>query len=151
MSVPLGVDRPNHYQVTSVNQQIPVWQYLSGRFTTRDIRYLDSSGSLATESVTIPVSRRSNMGVNPTGRYAYSPEYTPMYVSFRYIMWDALANEGRGQIISGPMSNIVTVAALKHPFDQDPGATVIFGKPCCTVSPDYDKFELLCTIETKLP
>jgi hypothetical protein len=150
-NVPLGVDRPNHYKVNAINEQIPVWEYLLARFCLVDIEYRNSSAAIATQTVLLPVSRRTYQGVNPTSRYAYSPEYTPMYIAFRYITWDGLANEGLGQFISGPISNTVTIAALKHPFIQDSYATSIFGLPCCEVNPLYDNTQLLCTIETKLP
>jgi hypothetical protein len=84
----LAVDRPNHYQVTSQNQVIPVWQYLNNRFTRYMVKYRDSAGLDQVLECSCPSSRLKSVMYSPGGRFGYSAQYTPMYIAFRYVMWD---------------------------------------------------------------
>lgn len=145
----ISADRPNHYKLTKANENIPVWEYLHNRFKLFSVGYNNnSSGDLPALACVIPVSRSTySKGFK---RFAYAPSYTPLYIAFRYIMWDTEANGGNGDFISGPLSRVVKITALHHPFIQthlsDEFAT-------CEPNPNFieNSTALKCTIETKLP
>jgi hypothetical protein len=149
------VRRPNHAKITSVNETIPVWQYLHNRFTVVGINYRNALGSIQDIDIAHPVQRRKVYGTMPSGRFSYSPGYTPMYIAFRYIMY----NESSRSFVSGPLSRVVKVTLNRHPFILNQAATVSVGKPCCDISEFYtgefgDPFaykRLKCMFETKLP
>ena len=130
-------DRPNHYKLTSVNEAVPVWQYLTNRFTTSQVQYRSSTNAWETAPVTVPATGRGAYGLKPGARYSYGPVYTPMYVAFRYIMWKQSANNGLGQFVAGPLSQRVKIANNYHPFIQEPYATAIHGKACCELNPKF--------------
>jgi len=145
----ISADRPNHYKLTKANENIPVWEYLHNRFKIHAVNYDDNSDTAPTLNCVIPVSR-STYSKGFGKRFAYGPAYTPLYIAFRYIMWDATANAGNGDFISGPLSRVVKITALHHPFIQtylsDEFAT-------CEPNPKFveSPTDLKCTIETKLP
>jgi hypothetical protein len=157
---PFSVDRPNHYEVISINQNIPVWEYLSGRFTADEVTYRSSTSGMQEPlpNLVIPISRRRQSAVLG-GRFPYSSLYTPLYAAFRYIAWDPNANSGLGQIISGPLSKVIKVSHKAFPFQYDWAASGFYGTPVC--APKWSgtsggpiegpNSELKCWIETRLP
>jgi hypothetical protein len=147
----VSVDRPNHFRVSSVNEKINVWQYLNGRFIDDVVKYRDTGGVTQNLSCVYPISRSSGGGTLPSSRFAYSAVYTPMYIGFRYIMWDSSLNNGLGQFIVGPMSRVIKIAAEIHPFVYDNAASLGLGLPACTINAGYDKTRLNCWFETRLP
>jgi hypothetical protein len=149
-----AVDRPNHYEVTTVNQTIPVWQYLHGRFTRRDVKYRDASGTIATATgVIVPNTLKHTKGRKPSDRFAYSNWVRPLYVAFRYILWDSAANGGDGQIFAGPVSKTLVVSTRHFPFDNNWGASGLYGVPCADINTSWSgkKNEMHCWFATKLP
>ena len=155
----VSVDRPNHYEVTSVNQKIPVWEYLNGRFTTETVDYRGTSGIIQSlENLVIPVTRRDSNS-NVGARFPYSSKYTPLYAAFRYIAWDPNVNGGLGQIISGPLSKVIKVSHKKFPFMYDWAASGLHNYACASTlwsgtsgGPiEGPNSELKCWIETRLP
>jgi hypothetical protein len=132
----IQVNRPNHYEVTARNQTIPVYKYLNGWFVKGPIYYANTSGGVSTFDSWYP-SYRSTVGNSPTGRFAYGATFSPMYVAFRYIAWDANANGGLGAFISGPLSPIVAIGPQIFPFVQDPISTLSLGSPTAYLSQAY--------------
>jgi hypothetical protein len=156
----VSVDRPNHYEVTSVNQNIPVWEYFNGRFTVEDVDYRGTSGgTLQIENLVVPVIRRRQNAAAGGARFPYSSMYTPLYAAFRYIAWDPNANAGRGQIISGPLSRVIKISHKVFPFDYDWAASGLHGVACANAvwsgtsgGPiEGLNSELKCWFETRLP
>lgn len=147
----ISADRPNHYKLTKPNENIPVWEYLHNRFKPLDITYNNDLNPENTSAVTciIPVSR-SSYGKKFGKRFGYASQYTPLYIAFRYLMWDPTANDGKGDFISGPLSRVVKITALFHPFIQNYIATT---HATCEINPLFtsNSTHLKCTIETKLP
>jgi hypothetical protein len=155
------IDKPNHYEVTSVNQKIPVWEYLNGRFTTDFVAYRNTTGVLSLfQNLVVPVSRR-NRRSNPAvgNRFPYNSSYTPFYAAFRYIAWDPSANGGQGQLISGPLSKVIKVSHKQFPFAYDWAASGLYLAPCALATwsgtsggpIEGPNSELKCWIETRLP
>lgn len=143
----LAVDRPNHYQVISQNQVIPVWRYLNNRFTRLLVQYRDSAWLDQFLECSCPASRAKSVMYSPGGKFGYSAQYTPMYIAFRYVMWD----EESRQFISWPTSQKIKIAQRKHPFNFNPSASAIIGRPCVDINPLSTPEELQCWLETRLP
>jgi len=149
--VPLGIDKPNHYQVTSPSQTINVYEYLNGMFTLAPVKYRDTTGTTQTQSCPVPVSKQTTRFDRPSSRFAYGSNYSPLYIAFRYIMRDSGANGGNGAFISGPLSHPIAVAAKYHPFVQDPLTTATVGLPTCTIHPLFNSGVLNCWHVNRLP
>ena len=152
----IQVDRPNHYEVTSRNQTIPLYEYLNGWFVKGPITYANTSGGESTFDSWYP-SYRIQSGNNPTTRFAYGSMFSPMYVAFRYIAWDASANGSSGAFMSGPLSPIIAIAPRIFPFTQDPVSTQILGWPTVYLSrvyvdaPELYDNDLKCWFVNRLP
>ena len=124
----LTINRPNWYQVTSVNQRIEVSDYLNSRFYMANIWYRDVNGTAQSlNDVPIPVYGSTSAGKNSfsklSSRYPYVSAYTPLYVAFRYILWNPnggpinpSTSAPYGEIISGPLSNVICVTHKYFPF-----------------------------------
>ena len=151
LATPIGVTRPNHYEVTAPNQVIDVAHYLNGRFANKGVAYRSTSGAATTVTMLIPMIGGGSLGTPiPTRRFPYSRNYSPMYIAFRYIAWLPEANGGLGQLVSGPLSRVVKVSHLRFPFRYEFGAYSSFG-PCASISPYFSNTELGCWFETRLP
>ena len=164
VSVPIGIDRPNHLEVTSYNiSSYPIWQYFNGRFEFYDVAYRDITGATLSINTLIPSSGKSKAGRNkPTNRYAYSPYYTPYYCAFRYIQWIPNVNPRPGggyygQIVSGPLSKVIKVTGLNFPFQTNYQQSAVLGFPVCDISIQWtsmptDSYQWLkCDWESNLP
>ena len=158
----VSVDRPNHYEVTAVNQRIPVWEYLNGRFTLDKVQYRSSTSGNVEDNynMLVPVSRRRQPNISTFSRFPYSARYAPLYAAFRYIAWDPSANGGLGQIMSGPLSKTIKVSHKRFPWEYDWAASGTYGIACCTPLwfgtsgvniVDGANSVLKCWIETRLP
>jgi len=163
-SVLLGIDRPNHVEVTSYTMSsYPIWEYLNGRFEFYDVAYrFPTSTTQSTTSylnTLIPNSTKGRVGPNsPTKRFPYSPYYTPYYCAFRYIQWIPSANGGRGQIVSGPLSKVIKVTGLRFPFQtnyQKSATQLPNSIPVCEINPLWfnsgNYRRLKCDWESNLP
>ena len=152
--VPVTINRPNWATIDTINQNVPVWQYLNSRFYGESIEYRDQDGNIDYLNTYIPVYGNRAYYKNTVGngnRFAYSTWYNSLYVAFRYIAWDELANGERGQIISGPLSRVVRVSHRDFPFRYDFNASSIHGVPCAGISDKYIENQLQCFFETRLP
>lgn len=104
----LGISRPNHLPVTSQRQRLNAWHTLHGRHCLRSVKYTDSTGTVTNSTLVMPCGGRSNQ----PRRRAWSSLVSPLRVAWRFVAWDAAT----AQIISGPMSPILTIAPSKAPF-----------------------------------
>ena len=152
----VGINRPNWELVTSVNQRIELYHFFNSRFYMNNIWYRDITGTAQLlEDIPIPVYGSKAVGKNQddllSTRFPYSSWYTPLYVAFRYILWDPTANNSRGQIISGPLSPTLCVTHKQFPFKYEYGASMSIGLPCASIHPKYDWHDLQCNFENRLP
>ena len=157
--VEVSINRPNWYEVTAQNQSIPVWEYLNSRYYERTVEYRDTTNTVVSLDTIIPVyGSKSPSKDSPTSRFAYSPLYTPLYVAFRYIVWNPNGGGTNpntelpyGEILSGPLSRVVKISHQQFPFNYDYTASSYYGVPCANISALYDKWHLQCFFETRLP
>lgn len=140
-------DRPNHYKISYKNQKINLGDYFHNRFEWKMVQYRNTVGDLLENECLVPVSRNHSRYFGK--KMGYSSDYVPTYVVFRYVMWQPQAN-GKGQFVSGPMSNKIKITASNHPFIKDDLASITYNKSCCSVSTLYNKLNMKCFIETKL-
>jgi hypothetical protein len=148
--------RPNWVHVTALHHAYPMSDLLANRFYAENVIYRGTTGARLILNTLIPAVGHNKAGSNkPTGRYAYSPWYTPMYIAFRYILWDPNANIvgelPRGQIISGPLSRVVKISHTFFPFNFNYPASAYIGNPTTDISPNHNAKDLRCQFETKLP
>jgi hypothetical protein len=141
-------DRPNHIKINYKNQKINLGDYFHNRFEWSTVQYRDTGGNFVSlDNCLIPVSRSRSSYFGKT--IGYSPDYTPTYAVFRYVMWQPQEN-GKGQFVTGPISQTIKITALNHPFLKDDLASVTYNKACCSINPLYNKLYMKCFIETKL-
>jgi hypothetical protein len=148
-----NINRPNHIPVSNNLQQLPAWQVLHGRYMYEDVAYADAgTGSDNTLNTLIPISGRKKVAGNrPTNRYAYSPFYTPIYLAFRYILYNPTYNGGKGQIVSGPLSRVVKISHRDFPFEPDYVRSNLYGRPVANINPNHVAENLQAWFETRLP
>jgi len=140
-------DRPNHYQVLSINEEIPVFEYLHNRHIEKSVGYYDISG--IPQWVVLKIRRARNHASNYPGKaFMYSAKYQPYYFMFRYVMKDKTDDR---QWVSGPWSRVVKMAYKEHPFNVDAQASAIIGRQVGTVNPLLNVDEMQCWFETRLP
>jgi hypothetical protein len=165
ISNPIGIDRPNHIEVTSYTMSsYPIWQYLNGRFEFYDVNYKNTTGVTASIQTLIPSTGKRKAGRNKgTRRFAYSPYYTPYYCAFRYIQWIPNVNKRPdgtsyyGQIVSGPLSRVIKVTGLNFPFQTNYQQSAVLGFPVCDISIQWTSWpvdsyrRLKCDWESNLP
>lgn len=113
---PLEIDRPNHYKITTRGEVYNAGVYLNGRFCKAEVIYQTSDLTDDAVNLTIPVSRRNFYRNHGVKTFAYTPNFTNMYIAFRYIMWDATANNNKGMFITGPTTQRVSVGHTTTPF-----------------------------------
>ena len=84
------------------------------RLILNEILYRNSLGATVTEYLLYPsgVVSKTNFGAN----FAYSSIFTTLKIKFRYIIWEKFANDGRGQITEGPLSETVIVGYANPVF-----------------------------------
>lgn len=117
----------NWTKVTRIGQQIDIRPYLDYRLILNEIFYRNSLGSTVSVNLLYPsgVVSKTNFGAN----FAYSSIFTTLKIKFRYIIWDKFANDGRGQITEGPLSETVIVGYANPVFYPEPS---VGGARCVT-------------------
>ena len=141
-------DGYNWAKVNRINESIDVKQFLDYRFCKNTVAYRDQNGDVH-HSVSDPLTPRllvptytnysrvkAAFGLNRF--FYYSSNFCPVRVCFRYIAWLPEANGGRGSIIEGPQSRVVTIGYASgsnigkgFPFHYDPVASSVNGAACC--------------------
>lgn len=152
-ATPLQISRPNHRRITDLTTPIYVGDYLNGRFREDYVRYLNSAGTPTDLLLFVPVSRtRVNTGrANVGTRFCYTNKLTPVYVKFRYIMFEPNLTTNKGRFITGPLSPTVKIALENFPFVPT-GVLEINNKFKVTCEPTDKDYKTLKTyIESNLP
>jgi len=139
-------DRPNSYQVTAMNQVVPVHEYLANRHIIEATLYYDTAGNKQTVKTLNPVARRRTQNYAPGRTFMYSGRHTPYYFAFRY----SFRNDD-GTWTSGPYTKIVKLTHLDHPFQVDAQASALIGRQVGTVNPLFSETTMVCHLETRLP
>jgi hypothetical protein len=151
---PIQTNRPNHYEVTSVNQKINIYEYLNGYFVKEVVNYLDVTANDASFPSWYPAYNIAQSS-GYSRRFAYGNNFCPMYIAFRYIAWNPDGNGGLGAFISGPLSQVIAVGPRFFPFVQVQNST--FGFPVASLSsvyvetPGVHDNELSCWFANRLP
>ena len=116
---PLRVSRPNHYRVTTTGQQIPVYEYLNGRFSIITEEYWNHT-TLSPSNINLPIPYY-RIGPSPStsafNLQGYFEGFKPLYIGFRYVAWDSEANDGLGDFVSGPLSETIAISSKYFPFN----------------------------------
>lgn len=149
---PLQINRPNHYQVTGSNQVIPVYEYLNGYFALNNVQYrtqLSPFEDFSDVRCLYPYFAPQTHGQTIGAGYSYSSIYSPLYIAFRYILWDANANNGLGEFISGPLSKTVAIAAPVHPFITNKNNANVL-QPLASINPNFTSTQLKCWFSHKI-
>lgn len=134
---PLAVNRVNHFQVSSINEEINLSPYFAGRYTYDTIYYIDETGSdNSIIDIPVPTTNRSKnfnnsitsyngnksklkSGITGTPyRMCYNGNLTSLYVAFRYIMFDPDSNNGNGKFVTGPLTPIIKVVNRFFPVTK---------------------------------
>lgn len=128
----LGTVRFNQLPVTSTNQRIDLSPCLNTHFSEKKVQYADATdGTVKQIDLICPTKSKSASSIltTPYGRYGYETTYKPLYVAFRYIAWLPENNNGRGQIISGPLSPTIRIANNTFPFHINSYQSSVYGYP----------------------
>ena len=146
----------NHFRVESSSQSISVIQYFNGLFSYSSVAYNEtlSYGNYPDATCLIP-AMRSTQWHGFGRRFGYEGRYKPLYVKFRYIMWNPQANENAGDFVVGPFSETVKIASPVQPFLVDFNQSVLTGESKVTLNPEYHEGDgnqrLRCWIEANTP
>jgi hypothetical protein len=142
--------RYNHLPVTSLNERISLGLCLNAHFRVRDVEYLDPTSTNLEDTRTLtcltPFGHKSRWGINNISRskITYSRSYRPLYIAFRYICWLPNNNNGKGQIISGPLSPTIRVANTLFPFDINHYQSSLKGFPVYDLNPLFTNNTFQC-------
>lgn len=136
-----GVIRTNFLPVTSVNNKMDLSPYISTHLREQPVYYL-TKDSLSANDYSFSVNLLCPYGGSPrltqaNPKYGYTRNYKPLYVAFRYIAWLPNSNNGKGQIISGPLSPTIRIANKKFPFHVDHYQSSIKEFPVVFLAPSY--------------
>lgn len=151
----LHITRPNHYKLTGVTESINVGNFLNGRFTYKNVSYRSpntTSGQMNEQILLpVPVSKNISTSTSYASRFCYRAKLRPTYIKFRYIMFDANLNNGKGGFITGPTTNTIKIMVEKFPFipKQPFYDNYKYYQTCTTKEADYTK--LKCYIENNVP
>jgi hypothetical protein len=140
--------RYNHIPVTELNKKIDLGICLNNHLSPEDVRYSNNSG--AEQSIQLLISTKKyrtyfNQSSNSWNqRYPYESNYKPLYIAFRYVVWLPNSNNGRGQIVSGPLSSTIKVRNTIFPFNTNHHQSSIHGKPVCDINNRFQKHDFIC-------
>jgi len=126
--VPL-VLRHNQLPVTSPMQVIDLSPCLNGRFREADIQYSSDPTQNAFNANIKAIAPFMLLRKGNSARLGYSNKYQAMYVAFRYIAWLPNSNNGRGEIVSGPLSPTIRISNLIWPFQTNHYASSVAQRP----------------------
>lgn len=135
--------RYNHLPINSLNQTINLGICLNNHFVERQVPYIDLNNNEQTVSLIVP-SKKSSDAIGEKNRHPYSRRYKPLYVAFRYIQWLPNANNGKGQIVSGPLSKTIRVRNNFFPFYIDHFQSSFYNRPVCQLNEDFNKLDFMC-------
>lgn len=134
--------RYNHLPVSNLNQTINLGICLNNHFHEDTVTFRNSSNVEQNIQLIVPSKRLSN---HIGSKYSYSRTYRPLYIAFRYIQWIPNLNNGRGQIISGPLSKTIQIRNKNFPFHINNEQSTHHGKPVCDLNPTFGKLNFVCS------
>jgi hypothetical protein len=108
-----NITRHNHLPISNLNESINLGICLNNHFVKSSIPYKNNNNSEITIELMVPTKHYRD---RISRKYPYSRTYRPLYIAFRYIQWLPNLNNGKGQIISGPLSKTIQVKNHIHPF-----------------------------------
>lgn len=135
-------DRPNHYKVNAINEQIHVYEYLANRHLWATVKWNDTAGGVGDIQMLCPPRYRV-ASPKPTNAYGYSGRVRPFYFMFRYISW---IEESR-QWITGGWTPVIKMAYKVHPFIFSLSASQALGRTVVSLAPTWDGKVFKCTYE----
>lgn len=104
--------RPTEWPVTNYGQVIDATQGLTGFLQLHDVYFRDPTGVVAATPLPCPSGRVAQQ--LPGRTFAYSRPFKPGYFRFRWSIIDP--TDPRGQRISGPLSDTVSLTTNVYPF-----------------------------------
>lgn len=148
-SLELSATRFNHIPVTQINKTINLAPCLSNHFKLKQVLYKEAATGSLVENLELIVPSSSKKSKTVSGninpRYGYARNYKPLYVAFRYIAWLPKNNNGRGQIVSGPLSPTIRIANSRFPFTPNAYKSTVYGYPVVNYTP-ITKTNFVCKI-----
>jgi len=125
-----NVFRYNQLPISYSNQVIDLKPCLNGRFREAEIGYCNDPLDPSLSNKYLNAIAPFMLLKDGTGkRIGYSARYKPMYVAFRYIAWLPNSNNGRGEIVSGPLSPTIRISNLRWPFKTNHYASSVAKTP----------------------
>lgn len=131
---PVLIERANHLRVSRRDEHISLAQFFNGRLGFRQVYYASASGETVHAVLPCPLPDRGSMSGHPV-RQPYAPNFRPLRVSFRYVVWVASANGERGGFLSGPLTPVLKLRSKFFPFRTDHVASSRLGHPAATLDP----------------
>jgi hypothetical protein len=139
-----GLIRYNHLPVSYNTETIDLTPCLNGHFAKKPVAYRDQTSVDPVDfkylNCIVPFGGRGTGQTNPVGgqyRFGYSSRYQPLYIAFRYIAWLPENNNGRGQIVDGPLSPTIRVTNTHFPFFPNSYASSAKGFAVVDVNPNF--------------
>ena len=150
-----GIIRYNHLPVSYNTQTIDLTPCLNGHFVEKPVAYQDNTSGGRYDvrylNCIVPFGTRSTGaggGAGPSKigngyRFGYSSLYQPLYIAFRYIAWLPENNNGRGQIVDGPLSPTIRITNTRFPFLPNSYESSAKGFAVVDVN-NFDKKQFIC-------
>lgn len=139
-----GLIRYNQLPVSYNRQTIDLTPCLNGHFAAKPVAYRDQTSvdpfDFKYLNCIVPFGGRGTGSSNPVGsqyRFGYSSRYQPLYIAFRYIAWLPENNNGRGQIVDGPLSPTIRVTNTHFPFFPNSYASSAKGFAVVDANPNF--------------
>ncbi len=131
---PVLIERANHLRVSRRDEHLSLSSFFNGRLGFRGVYYVNTSGETIHAVLPCPLPDRGSMSGQPV-RQPYAPNFRPLRVSFRYVVWVASANANRGGFLSGPLAPVLKLRSKFFPFRTDHVASSRLGHPAATLDP----------------
>lgn len=131
---PVLIERANHQRISRRNEHLSLARFFNGRFGFRQVHYASASGDTKLAVLPCPLPDRGTMSGQPV-RQPYAPNFRPLRISFRYVVWIASANANRGGFHSGPLAPVLKLRSKFFPFRTDHVASSRLGHPAATLDP----------------
>jgi hypothetical protein len=150
-----GIIRYNHLPVSYNTQTIDLTPCLNGHFVAKSVAYRDNTSANDYDfrylNCIVPFGSRSSTGASPTvgsqyGRLGYGSTYKPLHIAFRYVACLPESNNGRGQIVDGPLSPTIRVINTLFPFFPNSYESSDKGFAVVDVNPSFNdnKKQFIC-------
>jgi hypothetical protein len=138
-----NITRYNHLPVINLNEYVDLGICLNNHFILKNVEYITHTGK-PTIDLMVPCRKGCSEGGQHGYKHPHGKNYVPLYIAFRYIHWLSNLNNGKGQIVSGPLSKTIKVKNTFFPFNKDPEYTSIESN-VCKLNDNFSKFDFVCT------